>query len=243
MRQIVLDTETTGLEPEAGHRVIEIGGVELIDRKPTGRHFHRYINPQREVDEGALSVHGITNEFLSDKPLFADVADELMAFLDGAELIIHNAPFDVMFLDYELGRLPNLRKRVEDKCTVVDTLALARHKHPGQKNSLDALCRRYDVDNSQRELHGALLDAEILADVYLMMTGGQTALFSYEESETAVVGPETLEIVRLAVDRPRLRVIVASALELTRHGAMLDELDKLSRGNCVWRRAMAALVG
>ena len=186
MRQIVLDTETTGLEPEAGHRVIEIGGVELIDRKPTGRHFHRYVNPQREVDEGALSVHGITNDFLADKPLFADIADELLMFIDGAELVIHNAPFDVMFLDYELGRLPQRRRRIEDRCTVVDTLALARHKHPGQKNSLDALCRRYDVDNSQRELHGALLDAEILADVYLMMTGGQTVLPSIRKPVACV---------------------------------------------------------
>ena len=242
MRQIVLDTETTGLEPEAGHRVIEVGGVELIDRKPTGRHFHRYVNPQREVDEGALSVHGITNDFLADKPLFADIADELLAFIDGAELVIHNAPFDVMFLDYELGRLPQRRRRIEERCTVVDTLALARHKHPGQKNSLDALCRRYDVDNSQRDLHGALLDAEILADVYLMMTGGQTVLFANEEVEVAVVGPEAFEVVRLPADRPRLRVIAATDVELVRHGAILDELDKLSYGNCVWRREAAALV-
>jgi len=242
MRQIVLDTETTGLEPEAGHRVIEVGGVELIDRKPTGRHFHRYVNPQREVDEGALSVHGITNDFLADKPLFADIADELLAFIDGAELVIHNAPFDVMFLDYELGRLPQRRRRIEERCTVVDTLALARHKHPGQKNSLDALCRRYDVDNSQRDLHGALLDAEILADVYLMMTGGQTVLFANEEVEVAVVGPEAFEVVRLPADRPRLRVIAATDVELVRHGAILDELDKLSHGNCVWRREAAALV-
>src|SRR5262249_47632431 len=172
----------------------------------------------------------------------ADVADELLAFLDGAELVIHNAPFDVMFLDYELGRLQQSRRRIEDKCTVVDTLALARHKHPGQKNSLDALCRRYDVDNSQRELHGALLDAEILADVYLMMTGGQTALFANEESETTVAGPETFEIVRLAADRPRLRVIVATVSEIARHASILDELDKISRGNCVWRREATALV-
>jgi DNA polymerase III subunit epsilon len=190
-----------------------------------------------------LSVHGITNEFLADKPLFADIVDELMTFLDGAELVIHNAPFDIMFLDHELGRLPSMRRRVEDKCTVVDTLALARHKHPGQKNSLDALCRRYDVDNSQRELHGALLDAEILADVYLMMTGGQTALFATEESETDVVGPETFEIVRISADRPRLRVIIASAAELARHVGILDELDKLSHGSCVWRREVPALVG
>jgi len=242
MRQIVLDTETTGLEPEAGHRVIEIGGVELIDRKPTGRHFHRYVNPQREVDEGALSVHGITNDFLADKPLFSDIADELLAFIDGAELVIHNAPFDVMFLDYEIGRLPERRCRIEDRCTVVDTLALARHKHPGQKNSLDALCRRYDVDNSQRELHGALLDAEILADVYLMMTGGQTALFANEESETAVVGPDTFEIVRLPADRPRLRIVAATDVELVRHGTILDELDELSHGNCVWQREALASV-
>jgi len=241
MRQVVLDTETTGLEPEAGHRVIEIGAVELVDRKPTGRHLHRYVNPQRQVDDGALSVHGITNDFLADKPLFADIAGELLEFIDGAELIIHNAQFDVAFLDYELGRLPHLRRRVEDRCTVVDTLAIARHKHPGQKNSLDALCRRYDVDNSQRVLHGALLDAEILADVYLMMTGGQTALFAAEETETAAVGPDTFEIVRLAAERPRLRVVVATASEMERHGMLLDELDKQSHGTCVWRREALAL--
>ena len=241
MRQVVLDTETTGLETEAGHRIIEIGGIELVDRKPTGRHFHRYVNPQRQVDDGALSVHGITNEFLADKPLFCDIADELLEFIAGAELIIHNAQFDVMFLDYELGRLAQSRRRIEELCTVVDTLAIARHKHPGQKNSLDALCRRYDVDNSQRVLHGALLDAEILADVYLMMTGGQTALFATEEIEIAAVGPDTLETVRLSADRPRLRVVVATAAEMERHGSLLDEIDKQSRGTCVWRRDALAL--
>jgi DNA polymerase-3 subunit epsilon len=243
MRQIVLDTETTGLEPEAGHRVIEIGGVELIDRKATGRHFHRYVNPQREVDEGALSVHGITNDFLADKPLFGDIAEELLAFIDGAELVIHNAPFDVMFLDHELGRLSTPPRRIEDRCSIVDTLALARHKHPGQKNSLDALCRRYDVDNSQRDLHGALLDAEILADVYLTMTGGQTALFANEEVEATVVGADNVEIVRLAADRPRLRIVAATASELARHAAVLEEIDRSSHGNCVWRREAPALAG
>jgi DNA polymerase-3 subunit epsilon len=241
MRQVVLDTETTGLEPEEGHRVIEIGAVELIDRKLTGRRFHRYVNPQREIDDGALSVHGITRDFLADKPLFSDIADELLAFVDGAELIIHNAPFDLMFLDYELGRLPVARKRIGDACSVVDTLAMARHKHPGQKNSLDALCRRYDVDNSQRQLHGALLDAELLADVYLMMTGGQTVLFMVDELETSSGGADAFELIRLPADRPRLRVILANEMELERHTAVLDEIDSKAGAGSVWRRQEAAL--
>ena len=177
MRQIVLDTETTGIEVQGGHRIIEIGGVELINRRLTGNHFHKYINPQREIDDGAFEVHGISSEFLADKPLFAHIWQELVAFLKGAELVIHNAPFDVSFLDYEFSLLSDTDVRIEKICSVTDSLAVARHKHPGQKNNLDALCRRYQVDNSQRELHGALLDAEILADVYLLMTGGQTNLF------------------------------------------------------------------
>jgi DNA polymerase-3 subunit epsilon len=240
-RQIVLDTETTGLEPEHGHRIIEIGAVELVDRKLTGRHFHRYVNPQRDIDDGALAVHGITRDFLADKPPFSDVADEFMAFIEGAELIIHNAPFDVAFLDHEFGRLEQQRRRIEDTCSVVDTLAMARHKHPGQKNSLDALCRRYDVDNSQRELHGALLDAEILADVYLMMTGGQTALFVADEVETSSSGSDAFVVVRLPADRPRLRVIAANEAELARHGAMLDEIDRRARQGSVWRSEALAL--
>jgi DNA polymerase-3 subunit epsilon len=240
-RQIVLDTETTGLEPEHGHRIIEIGAVELIDRKLTGRHFHRYLNPQRDIDDGALAVHGITNDFLADKPPFGDVADEFLAFIDGAELIIHNAPFDVAFIDYELGRLEQSRRRIEEACAVVDTLAMARHKHPGQKNSLDALCRRYDVDNSQRQLHGALLDAEILADVYLMMTGGQTVLFVADEVETSSSGSDVYVVVRLPADRPRLRVVVATEAELGRHSAMLDDIDRRARQGSVWRLQALAL--
>jgi len=165
LRQVVLDTETTGLETAQGHRIIEIGGVELVNRRFTGRQLHRYFNPERDIDDGAFDVHGISTEFLADKPRFAEAADEVLEFLSGAELIIHNAPFDVAFLDFELSLLPGRRRRIADLCRITDSLALARHKHPGQKNSLDALCRRYQVDNSARTLHGALLDAEILADV------------------------------------------------------------------------------
>jgi DNA polymerase III subunit epsilon len=240
-RQIVLDTETTGLEPEHGHRIIEIGAVELIDRKLTGRRFHRYMNPQRDIDDGALAVHGITSDFLADKPPFGEVADEFLAFIDGAELIIHNAPFDVAFIDYELGQLEQSHRRIEGTWSVVDTLAMARHKHPGQKNSLDALCRRYDVDNSQRELHGALLDAELLADVYLMMTGGQTALFVADDVETSSSGSDVYVIQRLAADRPRLRVVSATPMELDRHGAMLDDIDRRARNGSVWRSQALAL--
>ncbi|MEM9242543.1 MAG: DNA polymerase III subunit epsilon [Pseudomonadota bacterium] len=175
MRQIVLDTETTGLEIDDGHRVIEIGCIELNNRRITGEHFHRYINPEREVEEGALNVHGISNDFLADKPKFADIADEFIAFIRGAELIIHNAPFDVGFLQHELRLMQARSYKIKDYCKVVDTLAMARRLHPGQRNSLDALCRRYEVDNKHREWHGALLDAELLAQVYLLMTGGQTS--------------------------------------------------------------------
>ena len=175
MRQIILDTETTGLEHEAGHRIIEIGALEMLERRLTGRQFHYYINPEREVEGGALEVHGITDDFLADKPRFADVAGELVEFIRDAELVIHNAEFDVGFLDAEFARLDD-GPRTADLCTVLDTLALARELHPGQRNSLDALCKRYEVDNTNRTLHGALLDSEILAEVYLAMTGGQAAL-------------------------------------------------------------------
>lgn len=239
-RQIVLDTETTGLEPQEGHRIIEIGGVELIDRKPTGRHFHKYINPDREIDDGALEVHGITQAFLRDKPRFSEIADELVEFLRDSELVIHNAPFDVSFLDYEFSQISGCGQRIDDLCKVTDSLALARHKHPGQKNSLDALCRRYGVDNTARQLHGALLDAEILADVYLAMTGGQTALFANSQHDD--LGNENAEtFVPLSDDRPRLRVIVADGQELEAHEAMLDQLGGESRP-CVWRRAPAEQV-
>lgn len=181
MRQVVLDTETTGLETSANHRIIEIGCVEVIDRKVTDNYWHFYINPDREIDAGAFSVHGISTEFLQDKPHFADIAEDFLSFVEGAELVIHNAPFDMGFLNYEFAKLDKPIK-LEDYCSVLDTLVLARQKHPGQKNNLDALCKRYDIDNSSRTLHGALLDSEILAEVYLMMTGGQKALLLDEEA-------------------------------------------------------------
>ncbi len=176
MRQIVLDTETTGLEVSLGHRIIEIGCVELINRRVTGNHWHHYLNPGREIDGGAFEVHGISNDFVADKPRFAELAEDFLAYVDGAELIIHNAPFDVGFLNDELARLDPPARGVDARCDILDTLVLARQKHPGQKNNLDALCKRYEIDNSHRSLHGALLDARILADVYLAMTGGQTSL-------------------------------------------------------------------
>ena len=175
-RQIVLDTETTGLEVNQGHRIIEIGCVELINRRITGRHYHQYIHPEREIDAGAMEVHGITLDFLAGKPKFAEVATEFVEFVKGAELIIHNAPFDVGFIDAELDRLEPHGQGVAALCSVIDTLQMARHQHPGQRNNLDALCQRYEIDNSSRSLHGALLDAEILAEVYLAMTGGQASL-------------------------------------------------------------------
>ncbi|GAB2883639.1 DNA polymerase III subunit epsilon [Microbulbifer echini] len=242
MRQVVLDTETTGLDPKSGHRIIEIGCVELENRKLTGRHYHQYINPQRQVDDGAIEVHGITNEFLTDKPLFAQIADEFMAFCEGAELVIHNAPFDVGFINAELKRLGNPRwQSVSAHCSVLDTLALAREKHPGQKNNLDALCKRYFVDNSQRDLHGALLDAEILADVYLMMTGGQTDLGlaqggdgqSSDEGEQVQGEGASTVIRRLSQSRSPLAVIQANAQELEAHQSMLELLQK-SAGKHFW---------
>ena len=207
MRQIVLDTETTGLEPAEGHRVIEIGCVEIIDRRPTDNRFHQYINPEREIDAAAYEVHGISNAMLADKPRFRDVVRDFLEFVKGAELIIHNAPFDVGFLNHELklaaAAAPFLR--VDEQCTIVDTLKLARNLHPGQKNDLDSLCRRYGVDNSNRTLHGALLDAEILADVYLAMTGGQTGLFEDLRIPSARAAGQA-EIRHLDPNRPRLPV-------------------------------------
>jgi DNA polymerase III subunit epsilon len=232
MRQIVLDTETTGLEPEQGHRIIEIGCVELINRRKTGRTFHRYLCPDRQVDRGAIQVHGLTNEFLAQQPRFADIVEEMLEFIRGAELIIHNAAFDVAFLDHELKRLP-VRRQVADLCTVLDTLPLARRMHPGQRNSLDALCKRYSVDNSRRELHGALLDAQILLDVYLAMTGGQTALIlgEAEESRRDVV----LELGAIVRPRGVLVVVTASEEELTAHERSLAAIDKASGGKTLWR--------
>jgi DNA polymerase-3 subunit epsilon len=234
MRQVVLDTETTGLEVVQGHRIIEIGCVEMLNRRATGRVLHHYLNPDREIEEGAQDVHGITSESLADKPRFADIAAEFLEFVKGAELIIHNAPFDVAFLDAELERLGPEWGRIADHCTVIDTLAMAREMHPGQKNSLDALCARYGVDNSSRELHGALLDARLLMDVYLAMTGGQVTLMLEEEgmAATGVVRSHR----RLEGERPALRVILPTAEELEAHRRRLDLLDRDFGGPCVWRR-------
>lgn len=237
MRQIVLDTETTGIDPSQGHRIIEIGCVELIDRKLTGRHYHQYINPEREVEAGAIEVHGITNDMLKDKPVFAQIADEFLEFVRGAELVIHNAPFDIGFLDAEFKYLARNDPKMAKICGVVDTLVMARQKHPGQRNSLDALCSRYYVDNSQRDLHGALLDAEILADVYLLMTGGQTALSlagddGSQQSEGGVAGEHR----RISRASRRLRVVMATDDELALHQKQLAEIDKSSGGNCLWQQ-------
>jgi len=230
LRQVVLDTETTGLEPKQGHRIIEIGALELIDRQVTGRQFHTYINPEREIDQGAMEVHGITEEFLRDKPRFAEISDDLMAFADGAELVIHNAAFDVGFIDNELSLTGHKHSSIKAVATILDTLELARDLHPGQRNSLDALCKRYDVDNSSRTLHGALLDAEILADVYLAMTGGQVDLgLSLESANSIVEDDEGLE----HTEHPVLFVLKASDEELIQHEARLQDIEKQS-GQCLW---------
>lgn len=229
MRRIVLDTETTGLEATEGHRIIEVAALELSDRRATGRHFHRYVNPERAIDFAATEVHGLTNEDLADKPRFADIADELLDFLQGAEVLIHNAAFDVAFLNAELER--SGRQRVETVCKVADTLELARDIHPGKRNSLDALCERYAVDHSRRTLHGALLDAQLLADVWIAMTRGQ----------------ETLDIVIAAGDAPAMAlsqsplraslvVVRASAEELAAHAAMCERIERESKGRCLWMR-------
>jgi len=234
MRQIVLDTETTGLEPELGHRIIEIGCVELVNRRPTGRTFHRYLNPERDIEEGALSVHGISREDLDGKPRFPDILESLIEFISGAELVIHNAAFDIAFLDAELTRIQGEVRNVAALCTVLDTLALARSMHPGQRNSLDALCKRYSVDNSNRELHGALLDARILADVYLAMTGGQGDLAlsdAVARPGTADTGRTVRALVRPAVP---LLVIEATEGELAAHAAMLEIISAASQGACLW---------
>jgi DNA polymerase-3 subunit epsilon len=237
-RQIILDTETTGLEPELGHRVIEIGCVEVVNRRRTGKRFHRYLCPDREIDPGALQVHGISAEFLQGQPRFKEIADELIEFIAGAELVIHNAAFDVAFLDAELARLPGEARRTRDLCPVLDTLPLARQLHPGQRNSLDALCKRYSVDNSQRDLHGALLDAELLLDVYLGMTGGQGALTLDEAGQKSTPGRSTIRQAK----RPEGTLVVrkAAAAELEAHEGLLKLLDKTSGGRTLWRSLEAA---
>ncbi|MGO3344809.1 MAG: DNA polymerase III subunit epsilon [Marinomonas sp.] len=235
MRQVILDTETTGIDPKQGHRIIEIGCIEMVGRKFTKRHFHVYINPDREVEEEAFRVHGISNEYLADKPRFNEVAQEFFDFIKGAELIIHNAPFDIGFIDHEFGRIGGYPK-VAEVCKVFDSLVFARKKHPGQKNNLNALSKRYGIDTSHRELHGALLDSEILGDVYLLMTGGQTSLGLNNSSDQSAGGGDDTggEIYRLSADRPRLKVLRASDDELKLHEERLDLIDKKS-GQSLWR--------
>jgi DNA polymerase-3 subunit epsilon len=240
MRQIVLDVETTGLDASAGHRIIEIGCIELANRRPTGQKFHRYLNPEREIDAGALAVHGIELAKLMQAPKFAEIAAELVTFIEGAELIIHNAPFDVGFLDAELARLARDARTVATFCKVLDTLALARSLHPGQRNSLDALCKRYSVDNTRRELHGALLDAGILVDVYLAMTGGQSALaLDTSANPATAVRTDTLAGA-LRGSGIKLPVPEATAEELRQHEALLDVIHKASSGKVLWRLESAS---
>jgi len=227
-RQIVLDTETTGLDPKLGHRIIEVAGVELVNRRLTGRHFHRYLNPGRDSEEGALQVHGLTTEFLSDKPKFAEIADELLEYITGAELIIHNAPFDIGFLDSELALLR--RRKLKTYCpAVIDTLRMAKDLHPGKRNGLDALCDRYQIDNSARTLHGALLDAELLADVYLAMTRGQESLMIESDTDRAAVA-----VAGFNREGLKLTVLSATAEEIALHEAQLGDIDKAS-GGALWR--------
>ena len=231
----MLDTETTGLEPSAGHRIIEIGCIEILDRRVTSNRYHQYINPEREIDQGAVEVHGLTTEFLAAKPTFAEIVDDFIDFVRGAELIIHNAPFDVGFIDSELGMLAGEWQTTKDYCQIFDTLSLARDMHPGQRNSLDALCRRYEVDNAHRELHGALLDAELLADVYLLMTGGQVDLTLQSAQESVPSADADSAVPR--PDRPRageLTVISPTSEETLAHNEMLALIDGESADGCLW---------
>lgn len=233
-RQIVLDTETTGLKAKEGHRIIEIGAIELMERQLTGKKFHYYINPDREIDPGAQQVHGITNEFLADKPLFAEIIEELVDFIQGTSLIIHNAAFDVEFLNHEFCRSTKQGiKTIADYCSVIDTLKLARFKHPGQKNNLDALCKRYSIDNKDRNLHGALLDAQLLAQVYLAMTGGQNQLFVPPKTETKISSPTVLR-----KRKDPLKIISPSAAELTAHEALLDQMEAHYNQQVLWRKEL-----
>lgn len=238
MRQVVLDTETTGLEPSQGHRIIEIGCVEIVNRRSTGKHFHHYLQPDRDIDAGAVEVHGITTEFLADKPRFAEIVDEFLDFIRGAELIIHNAPFDVGFINHELNQLGGRYGQLSDHCTVLDTLAHARRLHPGQRNSLDALCKRYTIDNSHRDLHGALLDAEILADVYLAMTGGQASLLLDAARDAATL--VAAEVRRLSAERPPLRVVRADEAEAAKHAEYLEFIAKKSGAVSIWTKLETA---
>jgi DNA polymerase-3 subunit epsilon len=234
MRQIVLDTETTGLSPDQGHRIIEIGCVELVNRRATGETYHVYLNPEREIDQGAIAVHGLSSEFLADKPRFGDIVDEFLDFVDDAELLIHNAPFDIGFLDMELRRLKNPYALMGARCRVIDTLVLARQRHPGQRNSLDALCKRYHIDNSGRTLHGALLDSQLLSEMYLAMTGGQGKLLLNEGSNDSNGRANST---RRPVNRNGLEFVVcrATPLELSAHEQKLDQIEQASGSASVWR--------
>ncbi len=232
MRQIVLDTETTGIDPKQGHRLIEIGCIEMIDRRITERAYHQYIQPDRAIDKGAQDVHGISNEFLKDKPRFAEIVDDFMGFIKDSQLIIHNAPFDTGFINHELTRLKQNWKPVSHYCEVIDTLPMARKQHPGQRNSLDALCKRYNIDNSQRQLHGALLDAGLLAEVYLAMTGGQVSFFA--QKSQAQMHEQTHMIKRVNIAKGSLIVIQPTKEELAAHQYCLETIDKASKGECLW---------
>jgi DNA polymerase-3 subunit epsilon len=238
LRQVVLDTETTGLEAAQGHRIIEIGCVEMLNRRATGRSFHEYLDPERDIDSGAAAVHGITREKLAGKPRFAEVAERLLEFVDGAELIIHNAPFDVAFLDSEFKRWAGMLAAepvtIRGRCKVLDTLALAREMHPGQRNGLDALCKRYSIDNSHRALHGALLDARILADVYLAMTGGQNALTFEEAARPAVAEVSAVAAAKLP-PRVSLRIVAATGEEHAAHEEFMKLVHKSSGGKVQWQ--------
>ena len=231
MKQVVLDTETTGLDPTQGHRIIEIGCVEIEDRKLTGRNFQVYLNPERDIDEAAIEVHGLTSDFLRDKPKFGEIYQEFCEFIKGSEVIIHNAPFDTAFINSELSRLRLNKSKLPDYCSILDTLILARDKHPGQRNSLDALCRRYEINNSHRDLHGALLDAEILADVYLAMTSGQSSL-SLKDGAGIIKGRTRHKKINLRAEE--LPVHYASSEELEAHDARLKDIHKKSKEGCLW---------
>ena len=232
MRKIILDTETTGLESRQGHRIIEIGCIELINRRKTERNFHQYLNPERDIEDGAFNIHGLSNEFLSDKSRFADIAQEFIDFIRDGELIIHNAPFDIGFINAELKLLGKKWGKIEDYCTVFDTLLLAREKFPGQKNNLDALCKRYEVDNSQRDLHGALLDAQILLDVYLKMTGGQTALTFHSVATSHGVKGKSEQYINNK--HKKLVVIEPTESELAEHRMLLESIKDKNKGTCIW---------
>ncbi|MDD0824558.1 DNA polymerase III subunit epsilon [Mannheimia sp. AT1] len=244
IRQVVLDTETTGMNmaggpPQIGHNIIEIGAVEVVNRRLTGRTYHVYIKPPREVEEEAIQVHGITNEFLQDKPIFAEIADEFLEFIKGAELIIHNAPFDVAFMDQEFSYLPNPPAKTAEMCTVTDSLQMARKMYPGKRNNLDALCDRLGIDNSKRVLHGALLDAEILADVFLMMTGGQISLLGEEETNNNSSSAYAEEhFSNIALDINDAVILKATEEEEEAHLALLKLIDKKSKGNCLWTKPL-----